>query len=191
MKELITAGVDEVGRGCLAGPVVSAAASIRRYEPYMDAINDSKKISAKKRIEIFNLLIDEIDYGVGVVDNTTIDNINILEATFKSMREALTQINTKAPVILVDGRMTIRGLPSVNQKAIVRGDGKSLSIAAASIIAKVTRDKIMEELHQQYPNYDFINNKGYGTKKHIELIREYGPSPVHRMSFLRGIIGNS
>lgn len=198
-------GVDEAGRGPLAGPVVSAVAELKReflseeYQEEMELmleINDSKKLTEKKREKLFSIILKYFNYGIGVSTNHEIDEINILNATFLSMRRAIEDfekkgINCNNKLFLIDGNHKIKGL-NYSQEAIVKGDSKSLVIAAASIIAKVTRDKIMDDLELQYPLYQLKNHKGYGTKKHRELIIKYGITDIHRKTFLKNIllIGN-
>lgn len=180
------AGIDEVGRGPFAGPVVACAVILPK-DCKIIGINDSKKLSAKKR----ELLFDEIqqkaiDISIGVVDSKTIDRINILKATYEAMRIAISKL-TVVPDILLNDAVFI---PDVDflQEPIIQGDTKSVSIAAASIIAKVTRDKMMDIYDEIYPGYDFINNKGYGTEKHRQAILENGLSEIHRLSFTKGLI---
>lgn len=176
------AGVDEAGRGPLAGPVVAAAVIFPAHYSEFHNINDSKKLSPKNRELLFDVVTENaLSYGIGIVDHQDIDRINILQATFKAMQLAVDKCDVRPDYILVDGR----GLPrlAVSAEAIVKGDSKSLSIAAASILAKVTRDRLMLELHDLYPHYDFASHKGYPTQKHIRAIREFGLSPVHRRSF--------
>ncbi len=175
------AGIDEAGRGPLAGPVVAAAVILPR-DHILPEIDDSKAMTDKKRRKIFDWICDKAKaIGVGVVWQNEIDRINILNATMKTMRLATADLDIKPNFILIDGNRTPDlEIPS---KAIVGGDGKSFSIAAASIIAKVTRDDIMIELCSQYPRYNFAQNKGYPTQKHREAIKRYGPCPFHRHSF--------
>ena len=180
------AGVDEAGRGPLAGPVVAAAVIIENYIEEFEAINDSKKLTEKKREELYPLIVENCKIGVGIVDCRRIDEINILNATFEAMKKAVDEIGTNYEVVLVDGNKKIKGFEG-NQECIVKGDGKSLSIAAASIIAKVTRDRIMQETAEKYPHYNFEKHKGYGTKVHVEKILEHGPCEEHRKSFLKKI----
>lgn len=179
-------GVDEVGRGPLAGPVV-AAAVILPYDAKLVGLKDSKKLTEAKR----NALFDEIQsvalaIGVGIVDAKTIDEINILQATFKAMRHALDELNTDIDTILVDGDKIIPQIEYI-QHAVIGGDDKSASIAAASVIAKVTRDRMMEEYAEIYPDYDWASNKGYGSSKHYDAIKLKGMTPLHRRSFLKNI----
>ena len=183
------AGVDEAGRGPLAGPVVAAALVFDRAfleaEQYslLRTVNDSKSLSAARRDELFTLLTTACPCvsGVGVVEADEIDRINILRATHKAMTLALGALSSLPDFALVDG-LPVPGLPCPSL-AIVRGDGRSLSIAAASIIAKVTRDRMMLEFDRQYPGYGFARHKGYGTGAHMKALLELGPSPIHRRSF--------
>ena len=176
------AGVDEVGRGPLAGPVVAAAVILPSDHEIL-RINDSKKLSEKRREEMDRIIRQEaLAIGIGIVSEARIDEINILQATYEAMRQALAQLDPQPGVVLVDA-VTIPDV-SVPQIPIVKGDAKSASIGAASIIAKVFRDRLMLQYHEQYPQYSFDSNKGYGTKAHIEALKEYGPSPVHRRSFI-------
>lgn len=183
-------GVDEAGRGPLAGPVVAAAVVLKRYIKSFDKLNDSKKLSDKKRRELYNMLINSknVVYGVGIVDEKEIDEINILNATFKAMKIAIENMNidNENYLVLVDGNKEIK-LYQGKQEAIVKGDSKSLSIAAASIIAKVTRDNIMDDYSSVYKGYGFEKHKGYGTKLHYEKIKELGISNIHRKTFLKGV----
>ena len=177
-------GIDEVGRGPLAGPVV-AAAVILPQNVQLVGIRDSKKLTHEKREELFEEIKSKaLAIGIGVVDNNVIDDINILQATFRAMREALDKIEVPYDKILVDGNKTIPDV-NVNQTAVISGDDKSASIAAASIIAKVTRDRMMEEYDKQYPGYDWASNKGYGSKKHYEGLKQLGLTKLHRKSFIR------
>ena len=183
------AGVDEAGRGPLAGPVVAACAVIPLDYPFY-YLNDSKKMSEKRREALFEVLQKEaIAFGIGIVSPERIDEINILQATYEAMREALKDMEKRfslSPKILLNDAVTIPGIP-IPQKAIVHGDAKSLSIAAASVLAKVTRDHIMLEYDEQYPKYGFKQHKGYGTKVHREAILTHGPCPIHRRSFLKNL----
>ena len=176
-------GIDEAGRGPLAGPVVAAAAVLPK-DCQIFYLNDSKKLSEKKR----DLLFDEIKekavaYGIGIVSPQVIDEINILQATYEAMRQAISQLNV-IPEILLNDAVTIPGV-DIMQVPIVKGDAKSVSIAAASILAKVTRDRMMMEYDQIYPEYGFAKHKGYGTAAHIAALKEYGPTPIHRHSFIK------
>ncbi len=180
------AGVDEVGRGPLAGPVVTAAV-ILKPGWRAEGVNDSKKLSEKKREELYEVIIRESEaYCITMEDNCVIDDINILNATLKAMKRAVEGLSIKPDVVLVDA---VR-IPDIDikQQSIIKGDEKSISIAAASIIAKVTRDRLMTDMAKLYPGYDFENNKGYGTKKHIAALKERGLCPIHRLSFTKGIL---
>lgn len=175
------AGVDEAGRGPLAGPVV-ASAVIFEQGVAIDGVNDSKKLTEKKREELFRTIHKKaLAIGIGVVSHDVIDRINILQASFLAMNKALDQLKLLPEQLLVDGNFFRHEKFPVEN--IVKGDSLSHSIAAASIVAKVTRDALMKELHEQYPQYGFAQHKGYGTKAHIEAIRLYGYSPIHRRSF--------
>lgn len=175
------AGVDEVGRGCLAGPVIAAACILPKG--YFDiAIKDSKALSADERVAAFNALVKaQAIYGIGIVSNIEIDKINILQATHLAMRIAINNLAIVPDYILIDGNQ----LPSISipYKGIIKGDQKSLSIAAASIIAKVTRDNLMKKYDKIYPMYYFAENKGYPTKKHILGLDQFGPCAIHRLSY--------
>ena len=175
------AGIDEAGRGPLAGPVVAAAVI---FPPgYVHAeINDSKQLSARKREELYDIIkSDAVAIGVGVVDADIIDRLNILRATVQAMREAVLELSTSPDFLLIDG---LQCIPLCTpQKPLVKGDSRSVSIAAASIIAKVSRDRIMEIYHRQFPQYNFRQNKGYGTKEHCGAIKEFGMCKIHRKSF--------
>ncbi len=182
-------GLDEVGRGPLAGPVVAGAVSlrnlkfeIRNLKSTFEKINDSKKLSEKAREELYELLTNhkDVKWGVGMVDEKEIDRINILQATKLAMQRALE--NLQSDYLLIDGNFLLDGT-NINQASIINGDAKVFSIAAASIIAKVTRDRIMRQMHKQYPHYGFERHKGYGTAAHIKNLRQYGPCDIHRKSF--------
>lgn len=183
-------GVDEAGRGPLAGPVVAAAVKIIDYDDRFLLINDSKKLSAKKREELFSIIMEKCKVGVGISTVEEIDEINILNATFEAMKRAIAKIDEYYEIVLVDGNKLIKGYEGA-QEAIVKGDGKSMSIAAASIIAKVTRDRLMESCAKDYPMYMFEKHKGYGTKIHIEKLKEHGAASIHRKTFLKKILGES
>jgi ribonuclease HII len=175
------AGIDEAGRGPLAGPVVASAVIFER-DIQIDGVNDSKKLTGKKREELFHFILEKaIAVGIGIVSHEVIDRINILQASFLAMNKAIDQMSVKPQQLLVDGNFFRHELYPVEN--IVKGDSLSHSIAAASIIAKVTRDALMVELHEQYPQYGFDRHKGYGTKAHIEAIKQHGYSPIHRRSF--------
>ena len=179
-------GIDEAGRGPLAGPVVAGAVILPKDEKIL-YVNDSKKLSEKKREMLYDEIMDRaLAVGVGVVGPERIDEINILQATYEAMRMAVAQLKVQ-PDILLNDAVTIPDL-KVRQVPIVKGDAKSVSIAAASIIAKVTRDRLMREYGQVFPEYEFASNKGYGTKSHIEALKTYGPTPIHRRTFLKGLM---
>ena len=176
-------GIDEVGRGPLAGPVVASAVILPKDCDIL-YINDSKKLSAKKREELYEIIMKEaVAVGIGYATHTRIDEINILQATYEAMREAISKLQVK-PDILLNDAVTIPGV-DVRQIPIIKGDAKSMSIAAASIIAKVIRDRLMIEFDKAYPEYHFADNKGYGSSVHIAAIKEVGPSPIHRQSFIK------
>ena len=182
-------GIDEAGRGPLCGPVC-AAAVILPVDCEIDGINDSKKLSEKKREAIFDVIKDKaIAYSVSMVDAKTVDEINILQATFLAMRNAVDGLTVKADYALIDGNQK-PGL-SIPQQTVVKGDAKSVSIAAASILAKVSRDRYMMEIDGKYPEYQFAKHKGYGTKLHYEMIEQYGICEEHRKSFLKKILGDN
>lgn len=182
----LVAGIDEVGRGPLAGPVVAAAVILPK-ECKIEGVNDSKKLSAKKREELYDIILEKaVSYGIGVVSNERIDEINILQATYEAMREALSQLKPKADYILADA-VTIP-MVSTPQRGIVKGDAKSMSIGAASIVAKVYRDRMMEAYEEVYPGYGFASNKGYGAAEHIEGIRKQGITPIHRKTFVKNFL---
>lgn len=179
-------GVDEVGRGPLAGPVVCAAV-IMPLDNIIEGVDDSKKLSAKKR----ERLAEEIQKiaiacHISLVDAQTIDEINILEATKLCMKNAVEGLTVKPDYVITDGNMTLD--IAMPQMSIVKGDAKSYTIGCASIVAKVYRDKLMDEYAEEYPQYDFIHNKGYGTKKHIDGIKSYGLSPIHRKTFTKNFV---
>lgn len=177
-------GVDEAGRGPLAGPVVAAAVSLAPGW-FLEEINDSKMLSPRVRAKLFPIIKkNSLGYGVGIVDVATIDRINILQAALLAMKYAVEAVPIKANLLLIDGNKPID--TQIDQWTIVKGDSLSYSIAAASILAKVTRDKIMEQYHKQFPHYAFDRHKGYGTSLHRNAIKEYGPCPIHRRTF-RGV----
>ena len=182
----LVAGIDEVGRGPLAGPVVAAAVILPK-ECKIEGVNDSKKLSAKKREELYDIILEKaVSYGIGIVSNERIDEINILQATYEAMREALSQLKPKADYILADA-VTIP-MVSTPQRGIIKGDAKSMSIGAASIVAKVYRDRLMEAYDEVYPGYGFASNKGYGAAEHIEGLKKQGPTPIHRKTFLKNLL---
>lgn len=177
----LIAGIDEAGRGPLAGPVV-AAAVILPPQIYIPHLNDSKKLSYDTREQLYNIIQKEaLGIGIGIIDPETIDQINILQATIKAMIEAVDQLRIEPSILFIDA-LSLPEVP-LQQEKIIQGDQKSASIAAASIIAKVTRDHLMEQWDELYPKYGFKQNKGYGTKQHIEAIHTYGLSPIHRRTF--------
>ena len=180
-------GVDEAGRGPLAGPVCAAAVILPR-DLQIPGLTDSKKLTDKKRRELFPVIQEQaVAYGIGLASEQEIDEINILQATFLAMRRALDQLSVRPDLALIDGnRETDFGLPV---KTVVKGDSLSANIAAASILAKVTRDNIMIQMSEQYPEYGFEVHKGYGTKAHYAALTEHGTSPVHRRSFLKKFYG--
>ena len=180
-------GVDEAGRGPLAGPVCAAAVILPRGL-VIPGLNDSKKLTDKRRRELFDIIVAEAEaYGIAFASEQEIDEINILQATFLAMERAVSQLSVKPDLALVDGNRAPK-LP-IPVKTVVKGDSLSANIAAASILAKVTRDRLLEELDETYPAYGFSVHKGYGTKRHYEALRENGPCPVHRMTFLKKFYG--
>ena len=184
----LVCGVDEAGRGPLAGPVC-AAAVILPPELVIPGLNDSKKLTDKKRRELYDVITAEaVSYGIAFASEKEIDEINILQATFLAMARAMEKLTPQPEIALIDGnRAKDFGLPV---RTIVKGDSLSASIAAASILAKVTRDRLMEQYDEAYPQYGFAIHKGYGTKRHYEALREFGPSPIHRMTFLKKFYEN-
>ena len=179
-------GIDEVGRGPLAGPVVAGAVILPKDHTIL-YLNDSKKLSEKKRELLYDEIMEHaVATGIGMVGPARIDEINILQATYEAMRMAIENLKIKPDVLLNDA-VTIPEV-EIPQVPIIKGDAKSISIAAASIIAKVTRDRLMKEYDQVIPGYDFAGNKGYGTKTHLEGLRRLGPSPIHRRTFIRNYI---
>lgn len=196
-QEFLPIGVDEVGRGPLAGPVVAAAVLYKdtsfavpdELEKQFSWIRDSKKLSEKKRVEMFTFIQEHFYVGIGIISAETIDRVNILQATFLAMKSAVTDLKRKIPkeyskptFLLIDGNQM---LPSFSgaQEAVVQGDSKVRSIAAASIIAKVTRDRMCDEYEKEYPQYGFARHKGYGTKEHMDALKHFGATSVHRKSF--------
>lgn len=176
------AGIDEAGRGPLAGPVV-AAAVIFPKKIEIEGLNDSKKITERKRDILFPVIQERaLAFGIGIVSAKIIDEINILQATFQAMREAVSQLKIVPDILIIDGNQRIPQI-QIEQHAIVKGDAKSLSIAAASVLAKVTRDRMMIEYDKYYPQYGFAKHKGYPTKSHCEAIHQYGYCEIHRRSF--------
>lgn len=180
-------GIDEAGRGPLAGPVVVAAV-IMPKDSFIEGVNDSKKVSEKKREKLYDEIISNcVSYAVGIIDQNKIDEINILEATRLGVKESVEQLEQKPDIILVDA-LTKIDTGGVPYNSIIKGDAKEYSIACASIIAKVTRDRIMREWDEVYPIYGFAKHKGYGTAEHIRIIKENGPCIIHRKSFIKNFI---
>ena len=180
-------GIDEAGRGPLAGPVVVAGV-IMPKDSMIEGVNDSKKVSEKKREKLYDIIIEEaISYSVAIIGQDVIDNINILNATKQGVTTVVEELDVKPNLILVDALTNIdtKGIP---YDSIIKGDAKCYNISAASIIAKVTRDRIMREWDKVYPQYGFINHKGYGTAKHIAALKEYGPCPIHRRTFIKNFV---
>ena len=184
----VICGVDEAGRGPLAGPVCAAAVILPEHLE-IPGLTDSKKLTDKKRRELFPVIQEQaIAFGIGFATELEIDEINILQATFLAMQRALDQLTVRPDLALIDGnREKDFGLPV---KTVVKGDSLSANIAAASVLAKVTRDNLMVELAEKFPQYGFDIHKGYGTKAHYAALREFGPSPIHRMTFLKKFYGN-
>jgi len=179
-------GIDEVGRGPLCGPVVASAVILPK-DCRILYLNDSKKLSEKKREELYDVIMEQaVAVGLGMATSQRIDEINILQATYEAMREAVANLKVK-PAVLLNDAVTIPGV-DIPQIPIIKGDAKSVSIAAASIIAKVTRDRMMVEYDRMYPGYDLASNKGYGTKVHMEAIKAMGPCEIHRRTFIKNII---
>ena len=179
-------GIDEVGRGPLAGPVV-AGAVILPEDCQILYLNDSKKLSEKKREELYEIIMEQaVAVGIGYASHTRIDEINILQATYEAMREAISKLSVR-PQILLNDAVTIP-MVEIPQVPIIKGDAKSVSIAAASIVAKVTRDMLMVKYSDLMPEYGFASNKGYGSQEHIEALKKYGPSPIHRKTFIKNFV---
>lgn len=181
-------GIDEVGRGPLAGPVVAAAVILPSNERIL-GLNDSKQLSKKKREELYDIILNKaIAYGIGIVSEQVIDDINILQATYKAMQIAINNLSQK-PDMLLNDAVKIPDI-DIKQVPIIKGDTLSASIAAASIVAKVTRDRLMEEYDKIYPGYDFGKSSGYGTANHIKKLKDDGPCDIHRMTFLKKILND-
>jgi ribonuclease HII len=181
-SDVIEAGCDEAGRGCLAGPVVAAAVILDKDKDYAE-LNDSKQLTEKKRMQLRELVMKEaLAYGVGIVTAQEIDEINILNASFLAMHRALDQLKIRPELLLIDGNR-FNPYKKVKHVCVVGGDAKYQSIAAASILAKTTRDMMMEQYHEQYPVYNWKKNKGYPTPEHKQAIADYGTTPLHRMTF--------
>ena len=180
-------GVDEAGRGPLAGPVCAAAVMLPRGH-VIEGLNDSKKLTEKRREELYDVIRSEsVSFGIAFASVEEIETLNILGATFAAMNRAIAQLSPAPELALIDGNRT-KGI-EVPARCVVKGDSKCADIAAASVLAKVTRDRYMLEMAEKYPQYHFEQHKGYGTKLHYEALREYGPSPIHRMSFLKKLYG--
>lgn len=179
-------GIDEVGRGPLAGPVVAGAVILPKDCDIL-YLNDSKQLTEKKREKLYHVIMEKaVSIGLGFVSPERIDEINILQATYEAMREAVSKLDP-CPDLLLNDAVTIPGL-SIRQIPIIKGDAKSISIAAASIIAKVTRDRMMIQYDSIFPQYGFASNKGYGASSHIEALKKYGPTPIHRKSFIKNLL---
>lgn len=175
-------GIDEVGRGPFAGPVVAGAVILPKDDPIL-YLNDSKKLSEKKREALYDEIMERaVATGIGIVSPARIDEINILQATYEAMRQAVSRLSVQ-PQLLLNDAVTIPEI-QIPQVPIIKGDAKSVSIAAASIVAKVTRDRMMEEYDKVLPEYGFASNKGYGSAAHIDALKKYGPSPIHRKTFI-------
>ena len=184
----IICGVDEAGRGPLAGPVC-AAAVILPTDAVIEGLDDSKKLSEKKRERLYGEIINKaIAYSVAYGTLEEIESVNILEATFLAMNRAIDGLSVKPDFAIVDGNRVPKNI-KIPCATLVKGDSKSMSVAAASVLAKVTRDRLMLTYDEKYPQYNFKKHKGYGTKEHTRLLKEYGPSPIHRLSFLKNILG--
>lgn len=181
-------GVDEAGRGPLAGPVC-AAAVILSEDTVIEGLNDSKKLSEKKREQLFDIICEKaVAYSIAFGTLEEIESVNILEATFLAMNRSIDGLSPKADYALIDGNRVPKNI-KIPCETVIKGDAKSASIAAASILAKVTRDRLLLEYDNKYPQYNFKKHKGYGTKEHTDLILKYGPCPIHRMSFLKKLLG--
>ena len=186
-KIQLIAGVDEAGRGPLAGPVV-AAAVVFHPSVFIDGVNDSKKLSRAQREKLFTLITEQaISFAYEIIPHTTIDEINILQSSLLAMKKSVEKLSITPHLILIDGNKTFHS--DISTKAIVKGDAKSFSIAAASIVAKVVRDEIMVKLSAEFPEYRWEKNKGYGTAEHISALKKYGPTLHHRKTFLKNILG--
>ena len=178
-------GIDEAGRGPLAGPV-SVGCVIMPLDDMIDGINDSKKLSEKKREALYDTILDKaISYSIVLVDNVTIDRLNILEATKSAMIDAISKLGISPDIVLIDA---VKLNCDCQQRSIIKGDATSYNVAAASILAKVTRDRLMRDYDAKYPQYQFEKNKGYGTKVHIEALKEYGPTKIHRKTFIGNFV---
>ena len=181
-KEGLICGIDEVGRGPLAGPVVAGAVILPKNCEIL-YLNDSKQLSAEKREQLYDIILEHaVAVGIGIVSPQRIDEINILQATYEAMRQAIEKLNPQ-PAVLLNDAVRIPQV-AIQQVPIIKGDAKSVSIAAASIVAKVTRDRMMEQYEEVFPGYGFARNKGYGSKEHIETLQTMGPTAIHRRSFI-------
>lgn len=181
-KEGLICGIDEVGRGPLAGPVVTGAVILPKNCEIL-YLNDSKQLSAEKREQLYDVILEHaVAVGIGIVSPQRIDEINILQATYEAMRQAIEKLNPQ-PAVLLNDAVRIPQV-AIQQVPIIKGDAKSVSIAAASIVAKVTRDRMMEQYEEVFPGYGFARNKGYGSKEHIEALQTMGPTAIHRRSFI-------
>lgn len=178
-------GVDEAGRGPLAGPVFAAAVILPEGFA-LEGVNDSKKLTEKKREQLFESLIHQVSYGIGLATEGEIDRLNILNATYLAMQRAIRDLPGETDYILIDGNRAPKDLPAPCE-TVVKGDGKVAAIAAASILAKVSRDRFMKQVHERFPQYGFDQHKGYGTKAHYEALKEHGISKVHRKTFLKNL----
>ena len=186
-QENIVAGIDEAGRGPLAGPVVAAAVILPETHTIV-GLDDSKKLNEAKREKLYEYICQQAHFGVGIVPHDVIDKINILQATFRAMREAVSSLPLQPHKLMIDGKQIIPN-HHLEQRAIIGGDGIEPAISAASIVAKVTRDRMMVEYHKEYPLYDFAKHKGYGTKDHRDTLKKMGPCDIHRRGFIKGILG--
>lgn len=183
----VICGIDEVGRGPLAGPVYAAAVVLPKDEEIL-YLNDSKQLTEKKRNELCEIIKEKaVTYGIGMASNERIDEINILQATYEAMRMAVSKLDP-GPDLLLNDAVIIPGIENIKQVGIIKGDARSVSIAAASILAKVTRDAVMTEYDKVYPGYGFASNKGYGSSEHIEALKKLGPTPIHRKTFIRSFV---
>jgi ribonuclease HII len=187
-KIKLIAGTDEAGRGPLAGPVV-AAAVVFSHKTHIDGVDDSKKLSTNEREYLFNIIVENaLAYSVSIISNSRIDKINILQASLLAMKRSVNKLKVKPDLILIDGNKSFtHAIPTIT---VVKGDSKSFAIASASIIAKVTRDRVMKRLSNKYPQYLWAKNKGYPTREHINAIKLYGPTSLHRKSFLHNILND-
>lgn len=182
----LVSGCDEAGRGPLAGPVVAAAVLFNKGD-FIEGVNDSKKLSEKKREYLFGLIVNgALSYSIKVISNKVIDDINILQASLLGMKQASEELRPRPDLMLIDGNKAFQS--EVRTLPIIKGDSKSFAIAAASVLAKVTRDHIMAELDKEFPMYNWKKNKAYGTREHIEALKKYGPCPYHRRAFIKHFV---